>query len=564
MLWLATAILLPPALDFPHAWPLWLVGGLSLISGLWRLIFIWRLGPRRDFGTAEQVAAAEWQIQANAALSGLMWSLATWILIPVLSPERIALHLAVLLGATAAASFHMSLIGRSFELIAAPITVSLVGVALWTQPPQLVEVTIGTLVFFAAMMQGAHHLRRTTLRVLRGELEVSRTNGELASANERLARNNVARARFLETMTHEIRRPMSGTMGALDLLAQEPLSPRQQRIVEAARHSSGSLMDALAELLEFSALDADTVTLHPAPLVLTDWLDRHLARHRAAATAKGLGFALELGPDLPESVLADAARLGQVVDALLSNAVRFTERGQVRLLLRAEAGEQLVFEVQDSGPGLSSADQSLVFEPFYQVDHGPQRAQTGAGLGLSIAQQLVQQMGGSIAVTSTLGRGSRFTVTLPLPRVSRGHAEQGRPLPPSDVPLQGTVLVVDDDDQNRLVAVEMLARGGLQVVEAADGLEALDALQRGGIRLVLMDGQMPTLDGYEATRRWREREERLGTPRVPIIGVSANNVADHERLARHSGMDDHLAKPFGMDELLRRVAPWLERPQATA
>ena len=564
LLWLATAILLPPALDFPLAWPVWLVGGLSLISGLWRLYFIRRLGPTRAFAEERQVQSAEWQIQANAALSGLMWSLATWVLVPVLSPERIALHLAVLMGATAAASFHMSLIGRSFELIAAPVALSLVGVALWTQPPHLLEVTVGTVVFFLAMMQGARHLRRTTLMALRHQLETTLANRALASANERLERDQLARSRFLETMTHEIRRPMSGTIGALDLLAQEPLSPRQQRILEAARHSSGGLMDALSELLEFSALDADTITLPPAPLALADWLVQRTEPHRRAAQAKGLGFALDLDASLPALVQADAPRLAQVLDALLSNAVRFTERGQVRLAWRVAPDGLLLCEVSDTGPGLAQTDLARVFEPFYQVDHGPQRAQTGAGLGLSIVQKLVQAMHGRIQVESTLGRGSRFTVALPLPAAQAdAHALEHPPVR-DEAPLQGTVLVVDDDEQNRLVAVEMLARGGLQVLEAADGLQALDVLQRGGIGLVLMDGQMPALDGYEATRRWREREERLGTPRVPIIGVSANNAADHERLARHSGMDDHLAKPFGMDELLRRVAPWLERRQAAA
>ena len=196
----------------------------------------------------------------------------------------------------------------------------------------------------------------------------------------------------------------------------------------------------------------------------------------------------------------------------------------------------------------------MVFEPFFQVDHGPQRAATGAGLGLTIAQRLARQMGGDIQVDSVLGRGSRFTVHLPLSATPAQAVRREAVGAAIGQALHGTVLVVDDDAQNRLVAVEMLSRGGLEVLEAEDGLQALDLLHKGGIRLVLMDGQMPALDGYEATRRWREREERLGTPRVPIIGISANNAAEHARLSRHAGMD----------ELLCRIAPWLSIGPAPA
>lgn len=555
MLWLAVAIILPPAWQFDGAWPAWLVGSLALASGLWRLVFLRRLGDTARLD-ATRLARAEWQVQANAALSGLIWATATVVLFPVLDAEQATLHLAVLIGTTAVASYYMSLIGRSFELITVPITLPLVLVALWVQSPHVWEVSLGSLAFFAAMLRGSRHFKATTLLALRRDLETTEANRALAAAKSRLEQEAAAKSRFLDTMTHEIRRPMSGALGALDLLADEPLTPRQSHILLAAREASASLMGALSGLLEHSQLDTGPVPLQPAPLNLSRFGMELAAGHQARASAKGLQLDVDFQPGLPLAVLADRHWLGRVLDILLGNAVRFTERGQVTLRLTPVA-EGLRFEVEDSGPGIAAADQAMVFEPFYQVDHGPQRAQTGAGLGLAIARRLVHQMGGEITLRSELGRGSCFGFTLTLPVAANpGPAptsEASRP-PAS---LTGTVLVVDDDPYNRMVAVEMLQRGGLNVLEATDGLQALDALQRGGISLVLMDGQMPALDGYEATRQWRERETRLGTPRVPIIGVSANTLADHERLAHRSGMDDHLAKPFGMAELMGRVGVWM-------
>jgi two-component system, sensor histidine kinase len=563
MLWLAVAVMLAPAWSVDPAWPVWPLAAAALASGLWRLWFMHRL-DRDAPGDSAALRNAERQVQANAMLSGLMWAAATVWLVPHLSPHQATLHMGILLGATCVASFYMSLIGRSFEWIAIPTAASLIGVALWSRPDQLFEVVVGTSVFFAALMRGASHFRRTTLLALRQSLETAAVNEQLTAANRQLERDAAARARFLETMTHEFRRPMSSTIGALDLLEREPLTPRQARILEAARRSSAGLLHSLSEVLEFNALDTAPARLSPSSLTLASWARDRVGAHLPAAAAKGLEIDLSISPAVPGAVLADASRLGQLVDALLSNAVRFTARGRIDLALDWSDKQGLCLVVSDTGPGLSSADAAMVFEPFFQVDHGPQRAATGAGLGLTIAQRLARQMGGEITIDSVLGRGSRFTACLPLAVATPTVVQADLSGQDTAAPLRGTVLVVDDDAHNRLVAVEMLARGGLDVVEAEDGLQALDLLQKGGIGLVLMDGQMPALDGYEATRRWREREERLGTPRVPIIGVSANAAFDHENLSRHAGMDDHLAKPFGMDELLVRVAPWLSAGPAAA
>ena len=559
MLWAAVAVVLVPGLDHPGAWPVWLIGSLAVASGLWRLWFARRFSALQA-PDEPAVRRAEWQIQANAALSGLIWLLSTMLLFPGLNPEQATLHLSVLLGTTAVASYYMGLIGRSFELIAVPVTAPLILLAVWLRSPHVVEVSVACLAFFGAMLRGARHFRRTTLLALRQGLEMAAANRELEATRQRLELESAAKARFLNTMGHELRRPLAGTLGALDLMAEEPLTGAQRQLLDSARESGHALREALAGLMEHSQLDTAPVVLKIAPLSPRALAEEVLQEQAAAAAAKGLALSLETDSALPGWVMGDRERLLQVLGGLLSNAVRFSDRGQITLRVRSGA-PSIRFEVEDQGRGIAPDDHERVFQPYYQVDSGPQRAATGAGLGLAIARRLVRSMGSEIRLDSGPNRGSRFSFDLSL---SPAVAPPAAPVTvrPAPSPIPGAVLVVDDDPHNRLVCVEMLARHGLSVVEATDGLEALAQLQRGGVALVLMDGQMPHLDGYEATRQWREREDRLGSPRVPIIGVSANHQPDHARLAEQSGMDGHLAKPFGMADLIRQVRHWL--PAAAA
>jgi len=338
--------------------------------------------------------------------------------------------------------------------------------------------------------------------------------------------------------------------------------------VKTAASSGVSLMHILNDVLDHSTIEAGKLTLAHAPMSLHALATQSAALFRANAAGKGLTLVLELDPRVQDWVFGDAQRLKQVLFNLFGNAVKFTEQGGVALRLTPrEAGEGRAgvrFEVRDTGIGIPPEAIGGLFEPFHQIDRGGQRRQGGTGLGLAISQRIVGAMGGCIQAESRVGAGSCFRFDLDLERDdSTDHP------PPGDsalgaledaVSLQGRVLLVEDNDVNRLIAREMLRSLGLDVVEAVDGAQALVALQRNeadGLDLVLMDCQMPLMDGYEATREIRKREQANGHPRRPVLALTANAFSEDALRAREAGMDDHLAKPYTREQLRQMLSRWL-------
>jgi CheY-like chemotaxis protein len=288
------------------------------------------------------------------------------------------------------------------------------------------------------------------------------------------------------------------------------------------------------------------------------------ALFRARAETKGLTLTLEIDPEVPDGVVADGPRLKQVLLNLLSNAVKFTERGGITLRLALQSREpnavRVRFEVQDSGVGIPAEELDRVFMPFTQFGGTRSRLAGGTGLGLSISQRITEAMGGRIEVTSRIGTGSNFWFTLFLPL-----APEAPPRPvDSDFAgldhgdtLEGVVLLVEDNEVNRLIGTEMLRSFGLDVKVAQDGAQALQLLEQHRIDLVLMDIGMPVLDGHEATRRLREREQRLTLPRVPVVALTAYAFETDAAKALDAGMDAHIAKPYSREQLREIVQRWL-------
>jgi two-component system, sensor histidine kinase len=277
-----------------------------------------------------------------------------------------------------------------------------------------------------------------------------------------------------------------------------------------------------------------------------------------------LNLTLQIADNVPDGVLGDAPRLKQVLLNLLGNGVKFTEKGGVSIRLstqlRDAVSARVRFEVEDTGIGIPSASLSTVFQPFHQVDSTRSRLRGGTGLGLAICQRIVQAMGGQLEVSSRLGLGSVFSFTLFMPLAPN----MALPAVESDFGglsdssnLSGVVLLVEDNVVNRLIGAEMLKSFGVDVVEAEDGVQALGLLEQQRVDLVLMDIQMPVMDGYEATRRARERETRLRLPRVPIVALTANAFDEDAAQAMAAGMDAHLAKPYSRDQLRDLVQRWL-------
>lgn len=351
----------------------------------------------------------------------------------------------------------------------------------------------------------------------------------------------LAQSQFLTTMSHEIRTPLNGVLGALDLLRQTPLDQHQRRLVKTAAESGASLMEILNDVLDHSKIGVGV-----------------------GAESRGLSLALEIGPGVPDAVVGDAPRLKQVLLNLQGNGVKFTEQGGVVLRLAAQAAgpdtAAVTLAVQDSGIGIPPHALQQVFHPFHQVDGTRSRLRGGTGLGLAICQQIVQAMGGQIEVESCIGVGSSFSFGLLLPLA------RSLPLTAGDssfggldeaLALPGVVLLVEDNAVNRMIGAEILKSFGLQVLEAEDGAQALALLERQPVGLVLMDIQMPLVDGYAATRQLRERESCLGLPRVPVVALTANAFDDDAAQALAAGMDAHLAKPYSRRQLLELLRRWL-------
>jgi CheY-like chemotaxis protein len=288
------------------------------------------------------------------------------------------------------------------------------------------------------------------------------------------------------------------------------------------------------------------------------------ALFRANAESRGLSITLQVDPAAHDAVIADAPRLKQVLLNLVGNGVKFTERGGVVLrlvALPAPEGQCCVrLEVEDTGIGIPPDALLNVFQPFHQIDSTRSRLRGGTGLGLAISQRIVEAMGGRIDVQSQLGKGSRFGFTLTLAR-----AKVELPPPPDSgyvpldepSPLSGAVLLVEDNVVNRMIGVEMLKSLGVDVVEAEHGAQALALLDRQRFDLVLMDIQMPVLDGYAATQQVREREARLRLPRVPIVALTANAFDEDTSQSLAAGMDAHLAKPYTRAQLRELLQQWL-------
>ncbi len=391
--------------------------------------------------------------------------------------------------------------------------------------------------------------------------ELARVNAELAEHGRRAEAANQAKSAFLAHMSHEIRTPLNGILGMTELALDAPLPPTVRESLETVRHSGQSLLGILNDILDFSKIEAGKLDIESVAFELPELIRRTLATLGPVADAKGLTLAAELAPDLPAGVVGDPGRLRQVLLNLIGNGLKFTEHGGVstraRLLERAGGRVRIRFEVTDTGIGIAPEKQRQIFEPFAQEDASITRRYGGTGLGLSITSRLVRLMGGEIGVQSSPEMGSTFGFTLPFglaePAPAALPAGSGAPGGPGPDPGPSQaaparvlrVLLVEDNAVNQKVGLGMLRRLGHAVSVAANGQEALERLAAEPFDLVLMDMQMPVMDGLEATRRLRAREAALGLPRTRVIATTANAMASDQALCLAAGMDGFISKPLG-------------------
>ncbi|WP_293900395.1 ATP-binding protein [Phenylobacterium sp.] len=520
---------------------------------------------------------------AGLLASATMWAILAWWRLPVEDARiqfTIIIVLSALVGGASGVLAPLKTTGRIYIVtLLFPACLRM----LLSIPEQTVLGVLG--LAFMAVILGMH--RNNHLILLRS-IELGRENLVLVDAlqaqNEEVIRINHSlearvaertealrasaikaesasrlKSEFLATISHEIRTPLNAVLGMTQVMAFSPLDPAQKTRLSVIESSAKMLLAIFNDVLDISKIEAGTMEIAPAEFQLERVIRQAAERFAALAGEKGLRFELVVGDRALGHRYGDALRLRQILGNLASNAVKFTERGEVRLDVEADA-EQLVVRVTDTGVGISDEARTLVFDRFIQADGSNTRRAGGLGMGLALSRDLAALMGGSLSLESTVGAGSCFTLTVPMPalQVEAATATQVEPAEPEGL----RILMVDDNATNRMVLRAMLEQSGLDACEATDGQEAVSAWRTGDWDVILMDINMPVMDGLDAARAIRAGEAQQRRRRTPIIAVTASAQPEDAATYRAAGMDEVVAKPVDVASLMSALSRQLDRAQA--
>ncbi|NIA07761.1 MAG: response regulator [Actinobacteria bacterium] len=406
-------------------------------------------------------------------------------------------------------------------------------------------------------------LEKTNASLLQEIKERKRTEKMLEKAKEQADAANQAKTEFLGNMSHEMRTPMNGIIGFSDLLAEEQLTDEQREYVNTIRDCSKNLMVLIDDILDLSKIEAgkiNTRAVECSPHEIIAGVDSLL---RGEAENKGLEFNVSLSPDLPAQIRTDPRRVRQCLINLVSNAIKFTQSGHVHIKTALEKRKEELFvrfEVEDTGIGIASDKQQLIFESFSQADYSSTRKYGGAGLGLAITKRLTEALGGELLLQSELGKGSVFSLLVPIQTdESQTMTEEDdlsdQQLGPRGIDnpqFNGQVLLAEDNSSNRKFVEMRLQKMGLRVTTVEDGQQAVDKATAEAFDLILMDIQMPNMNGYEATRTLRQRGIT-----TPIVALTAYAMEKDVQDCLEAGCDNYLSKPFSAERLCRIMGKYL-------
>ncbi len=508
-------------------------------------------------------------------LSGGLWGAAATMLFPLGHSELYFVTAFLLIGMPAGA---ISSFGAWWPAYAVYVLSSVGPFAVYFLVGGRAEFLIAGLaacLFGLFLMREGFVIGRTIQRNIAQRIALLAMTQSLGDALDRADAANRAKSTFLANMSHELRTPLNAIIGMSQLLAEDPDVAQHRHLPSSIRRAGQSLLALISDVLDLSQIEAGKITLQVAPFAPRQLAEDVLDMFEPQAMSKSLRIDAVYSASVPARFIGDQARLRQILVNLVGNAIKFTDVGNVRIELDSEpdgpGGRALLIDVIDTGPGIPEGDHLRIFSAFQQGDNSNSRAHSGTGLGLNISRDLIALMAGRIELRSTPGAGSRFRVRVPELNFTAGAAADASLANASPPVLAAGVvqasiaglriLVVEDNALNAMLVKLMLERDSCVVECVGSGVDALQKMRHESWRVVLMDCQMPGMDGYATTRQWREIEAVEHRPRLPILALTAHAMADDRRKCLDAGMDDYLTKPVMLESLRAVLSQLVEAGQ---